>query len=300
MRSFLITALAATIAATGMFSLVQADVFRRTCSTPITYQVGEIDEEFRISSSTVKELLSESVTVWEENTQKDLFVHSTSSSDLVIDFTFDDRQRRTRTRSDIADNLSMLADSHAGLTNSIEEKRQQYESVRQSYEQTRQRYESDLAEFNRRVERLNERGSVPRRVKSELDAERQRLNRLRSSLEEVQSRLQSLRSDINGLAERSNRIAENYNRAAGTFEQRFGDGREFSQATYSDDTITVYQFNQADDLRLALTHELGHALGIRHVADSEAVMNRLMKDQPLSDISLTKADQQALANVCGR
>lgn len=300
MRSFLITALTTTIAATGMFSLVQADVFKRACSTPITYQVGEIDEEFRISSSTVKELLSESVAVWEENSKKDLFIHSTSSSDLVINFTFDDRQRRTRARSDIADDLSTLADSHAGLTDSIEDKRRQYESVRKTYEQTRQRYESDLAEFNNRVARLNERGSVPRSVVSELDAERQRLDRLRTSLEKVQGRLQSLRSDINRLAERSNRIAENYNQAAGTFEQRFGDGREFSQATYSDDTITVYQFNQADDLRLALTHELGHALGIRHVADSEAVMNRLMKDQPLSDISLTKADQQALANVCGQ
>lgn len=300
MRSFLITALATTIAATGMFSLVQADVFRRTCSTPITYQVGEIDEQFRISSSTVKELLSESVAVWEENTQNNLFTHSTTSSDLVVNFTFDERQRRTRARTDIADNLSTLADSHAGLTDSIKEKRQQYESIRQTYERTRQQYESDLDEFNQRVDQLNERGSVPRSVASELDAERQRLNSLRTSLEEAQSRLQSLRSDINRLAERSNRIAENYNQAAGTFEQRFGGGREFSQATYSDDTITVYQFNQADDLRLALTHELGHALGITHVADSEAVMNRLMKDQPLSDISLTRADQQALANVCGR
>jgi DNA repair exonuclease SbcCD ATPase subunit len=297
MRTLTITAFAVIIAATGMYSLVQADVFRRTCQTPIAYRVGEIDDGFQTNSSTVRELLSESVAVWERNADKDLFVYSTSSADLVVNFTFDERQKRTRTRMNIADNLSALADSHESLRESIEEKRQQYESIRQGYEQSRQNYEDQLAEFNARVDRWNKRGAIPDDVRSELSSERQRLDDLRLSLENVQTRLESLRTSINELAERSNAIAENYNQKASTFEERFGSSQEFSQATYSNDTITVYQFNQADDLRLAL---LGHALGIKHVNDPQAIMNRLMEDQPLSDLSLTQADERALTEVCGR
>lgn len=298
MRSLVITVLAVVIAATGMYSLVQADVFTRTCQTPISYRVGQIDGEFQISSSTVRELLSQSVSVWEENFNKDLFTYGSSSSDLVVNFTYDDRQRRTRARTEIADDLSSLADSHEGLTDSIDAKRQQYETVQQTYEQTRKRYEDRLASFNQRVDRWNQRDSVPTDVRSDLDAEREQLNQLRSSLEKVRTHLQQLRTDINRLAERSNSIAENYNRTAETFEDRFDNSQEFNQATYDGDTITVYQFNQADDLRLALTHEFGHALGIKHVSDAEAVMNRLMREQTLDEITLTAADKRALRKVC--
>ncbi len=300
MRSLVITILAVVIAATGMYSLVQADVFTRSCQTPISYSVGQIDEEFRVSSSTVRNLLSESVSVWEQNSEQDLFVHASGSSDLVINFTYDNRQQRTRARTEIADDLSSLADSHEGLTESINTKRQQYERVQQTYEQTRQRYEDRLASFNQRVDRWNQRDFVPADVRAELDTEREQLNQLRLSLEEVQTHLQQLRTDINQLAQRSNTIAENYNQTAETFEDRFDSSREFSQATYDGDTITVYQFNQADDLRLALTHEFGHALGIKHVSDPEAVMHRLMREQTLDNISLTAADQRALHNVCGQ
>lgn len=300
MRNLVITLLAVVIAATGMYSLVRADVFVRTCQTPISYRVGDIDDEFRIGSSSVRGLLTDAVSVWERNTDKDLFNYSTSSPELIVNFAYDQRQERTQTRNEINENLSSLAESHDSLTASIDQKRQAYESARQTYEQIRQRYERSLDEFNERVNRWNNENVVPSDVRESLAAERDRLNDVRTSLEEIQVRLEQLRTDINQLAARSNKIAETYNQTANTFAERFGGGRKFNQATYSDNNITVYQFNERSDLRLALTHELGHALGIRHVTNPQSVMYELMKNQPLANITLTAEDKQALTNVCGR
>jgi len=298
MRSVLITGLSVFIAGTGMFGLVQANVFQSGCNSPLTYQVGSIDSEFSVATSTVQNLLREAERTWEENTDEELFRHDQSGGQIEVDFVYDQRQRRTKTQDKLSESLSTLAQSHDGLTDDLKSKRSRYQHVSQQYQLVRQQYEENLADYNDRVQRLNQRGRISSETRVELDREQRRLSDVRTSLETTRDSLLSLRSEINNLTDQANRLAEQYNEAADTFESRFGTTSEFSQATYENDKITVYQFEQADDLRLALAHEFGHALGITHVNDPQAIMHRLMDQQPLDNLQLAPADRQALKETC--
>ena len=298
MRTTLITTLSVLVAGTAMYGLVQANVFRSGCSYPLTYQVGSIDSEFSVATSTVKDVLSDAEQAWEENTDKELFRYDPSGGHITVDFVYDKRQQRTETKNQLSDDLSTLAETHDGLTENLKTKRSRYQQIVENYQTVRRQYEASLEDYNQRVERLNRQGRISSGTRAELDQEKQRLSDVRASLQQTRESLLSLRSEINSLTDEANRLAEEYNQAANTFESRFGTTSEFSQATYESNTITVYQFEQADDLRLALAHELGHALGIDHVGDPQAVMYRLMDQQPLDDITLTAADQKALKETC--
>jgi len=298
MRTTLITVLSVVIAGTAMYSLVRANVFRAGCDYPLTYQVGEIDSEFGIGTSTVRGLLADAEQVWESNSKNELFRHDPKNGDIVIDFIYDQRQRRTETQDRLSENLSSLAESHDGLADSLESKRTDYQQLAERYETARRQYENNLQAYNQRAQGVRDRNSISPETLNQLNAERQDLEAVRSSLTEIRNRLTSLQSEINRITDQANSLAEDYNTAADTFESRFGTTNEFSQATYKNEVITVYQYQEHDDLRLALAHEFGHALGIGHVDKPQSIMYHLMDQQPLSRLNLTAADRQALRSTC--
>jgi len=297
MQQIVMTVLSVVIAGTGMYGLVQANVFRAGCNYPLTYQIGDIDPRFSITTSTVKTLLADAEAAWEANTDKELFRRDPNGR-VTVNFIYDKRQQRTETKDTLSESLSSLAESHSGLTDNLQTKRSRYQQIAEKYQSVRRQYETNLQDYNQRIQQLNQRNRVSQEIRDKLDQERKRLSNVRTSLQETRDNLLGLQSEINGLTDQANRLAEQYNEAANTFESRFGTTSEFSQATYEDSVINVYQFEQADDLRLALAHELGHSLGITHVKDPEAIMHRLMDQQPLDDLSLTSADQQALKDTC--
>lgn len=301
MRTLLLTAASTLVAGTGVFSLISAGAFASPCSQPITYQVGSIDPEFTIATSTVRGLLQDAEETWEAQTDTNLFTHAPESGELKIDFIFDERQRRTNLQEEFATNLSSLRDTHTNLTEVLQTRRETYEQRLAAYEQDRQAYEKRLAEYNQRVDKLNQRNRpVASSTKRELESTRKQLQETRENLQKRQDELNALRQEINELAQRSNSLAETYNQKASTFNERFGTTRKFDQAVYTGDTINVYQFKEASDLRLALVHEFGHALGINHVEDPKAVMHYLMDKQQLNPVAITEADMEALNRVCQR
>jgi predicted Zn-dependent protease len=85
-----------------------------------------------------------------------------------------------------------------------------------------------------------------------------------------------------------------------SYNTLYGENRRFHKGEYNGKEITIYQYQDRDDLILILAHELGHALGLNHVADPKAVMHELLSDQDLDTLTLTDADVQELHTACGR
>jgi len=286
------------ILAVATFSGISSSrLFAGPCAHPIPYRVGDIDSRFGVSTSTVKELLADAEEVWETPVDRELFVYD-SEADFVIDFEFDHRQQTTDTVRSYEDTLTDLEASHSEIINAYQSASNEYESRLNSYETQLNAYEADLEAYNQTVRDWNQQGGAPENERDDLIAEQERLRDELNRLETQQDDLEILRRQVNDLADRGNTVAAEYNETASTFTERFGSPREFSQAIFTGDKMTVYQFEDQSDLRLALTHELGHALGVGHVSSSDSVMYYLMEDQPLENISLTAEDQEALYNVC--
>ncbi|MEX2515048.1 MAG: matrixin family metalloprotease [Candidatus Paceibacterota bacterium] len=277
--------------------LSSSRLFAGPCTQPILYRIGVIDDRFGIATSTVMNLLQEAENVWEEPIDRELFTYD-ENADFTVNFEFDHRQQTTETANSYEDTLSNLEASHSEIINAYKEASSAYDARLSSYEDNLDAYEADLEAYNQTVREWNERGGAPKDVREELVTEQEQLRQQLQQLESQQQDLEVLREQVNELADRGNVVADEYNQTATTFSQRFGSPQEFSQATYTGDMINVYQFEGHDDLKLAMVHEFGHALGIGHVSSTDSVMYYLMEDQSLDDVELSQEDIAALYNVC--
>jgi len=79
----------------------------------------------------------------------------------------------------------------------------------------------------------------------------------------------------------------------------FSNGEEFEEGEYIRDAsgqrINIYEFGNETDLIRVLTHELGHALGLKHVTDPGAIMYELNQSD---NEALTEADIRELSSMC--
>jgi hypothetical protein len=162
-------------------------------------------------------------------------------------------------------------------------------------------YNQQVGAFNARAEAARRQGGATETVHRRLESDRRELDSVREGLERRQNELKELGETLNSLAVVINGMAENHNLDVANIRET-GDrlGPEFSEGEYVREkgrqAITVYHFSNRDVLVRVLTHELGHAMGIGHLENPQAVMHRLMRSQSLE---LTPEDVAALKGKCG-
>ena len=267
------------------------------CTQPLGYRLGQVDERFGLSPRALHDAIRQAEQVWEAALGKNLFEYDPTAR-LAINLVFDERQQTALASQRLAHKLEQTASSHATLAESYAYWHQVLNEKTQAYERAVADYQARGEQYQANVQKWNAQGGAPRQVYTDLENERQELHVLQQQLDSDRADLQSLVETVNTLAERSRTLTVTYNRQVKTYKNLYGEDRHFHKGEYNGKAITIYQFHDVNDLILVLAHELGHALGVEHVKNPEAVMHDSIGEQDLEPITLAPEDIRALRRAC--
>jgi hypothetical protein len=269
----------------------------RPCTKPITYSIGTVDSKFNMSQDEFLSVAEQAEKIWEDPMNRNLFQYDPSAR-FKINLIYDSRQQQTQEAKSAEGQLNNLELSH-------DQASQEYASLSAAskkkvddYNKAVADYKNDLDKYNKEVAYWNQKGGAPADEYDKLKKKKKDLDSAFSQLEQQRKEANGLVNQANALAQKSNQIAQNYNSNLNNYKNKFGESREFDKGVYDGNSINIYQFNDVSDLRLALAHEMGHALGIDHLSQPESIMYYMMGEQDLDNPKASSEDVDALKGAC--
>jgi uncharacterized phage infection (PIP) family protein YhgE len=267
------------------------------CSRPFTYSIGNVDPKFGISQENFLKTVVESEKIWEDAMGMNIFEYD-PKSEFKINLVYDERQQMSDEAKKINQELSGLKQNINTLDSKYNSLKATYEKKAKSYQSAVAGYNKDAKNYQKDVEYWNLKGGAPKDEFERLQNKQSSLEKQLENLESRKKELDKLADEVNSLASKENKTVANYNQNIETYKNKFGASREFEKGVYSGGEINIYQYNEISDLRLTLSHELGHARGIGHVENSKSLMYYLMSDQDINKPSLTNEDIFAIKSIC--
>ena len=269
----------------------------RPCTEPLTYRIGKVDERFGLSHPEAAGAVGKAAMIWEKAASRALLRESPEGL-IEINFIYDYRQEATDKLKLLSYNIDNTRNSYDDLKNHLERLKREYDQKSSALSGDFSSYNAQVNAFNNEAETARQQGAITETVHKRLTLQRETLHSLRDALQARQEELSRLIDTINNLVTAINEIAANLNLDLVHY-QNTGDtlGREFHEGNYIVDkgkrAINIYQFSNRTRLIRVLSHEFGHALGLKHSDRPEAMMYRLNQADSLElaqdDIALLNA-----------
>lgn len=283
------------IVAGGIFAYNR--ILAQPCARPLEYSIGTFDAKFGIDREQFLADIKMGERVWEKAAGKDLFNYSPDAG-FKVNLIYDERQRAVISKQRTESGLQAAEDAFRSADQKFAMMKASYEARSAEYESRVARFKKDQATYEAEIAYWNSQGGAKPSDYRKMEEERQRLNAVAQMLNSEAAKLNQASDELNNLLKLRNEAAKNYNALVQSYNAKYASGLEFDQAEYrsGENEINVYEFKTRDDLRLALAHELGHALGLDHVENSASVMYYMSGGQ--GQFVLSAEDLAELRNVC--
>ena len=272
------------------------------CVEPITYSIGSFDRKFGVSYSDFLEALRDAEEIWEQPLGQELFNYSSERGELVVNLIYDHRQEVTNTLAEIGEEVEETEATYKTLFNSFKSLKSKYDADGIVYDGLVEEFNKKNNEYQNLVQAWN---NGPRTSKEEfrnLEEKKIELQKDLADLRLYETDLNEQTRNINAFVEKLNRLARSLNLDVEKFNTIGATrGETFTGGLYIIDpqgktNIDIFEFKNREKLVRVLAHELGHALGLEHIDNSNAIMYHLNK----GDASvLTEADIKVLKELCG-
>jgi hypothetical protein len=269
----------------------------KPCSKSLEYSIGRIDSKFNISPDEFSGLAREAEKLWNDAAGKPL-LHYNPNSPFKINLLYDERQAQTDAAEDMESKLQDLEATHNELENQANSLNKTYKKKLSVYESAISDYKKRIKKYNDDVKYWNEKGGAPKETYDVLQKEKKGIDDEYKDLEKMRNEVNNLAGKNNEIASKDAGIVNNYNASIMTYKKRYGGTREFEKGIYDGQEINIYQFKEKADLRLTLVHEMGHALGLDHVENTESIMYYMIGDQDMDNPKFSGEDIAELNKAC--
>src|SRR3989338_1191604 len=270
------------------------------CEKPIIYTIGTFDRRFNISQKDFLAALAEAESVWEKPSGIELFTYDPARAELVINLIYDYRKEVTSTLSGLENAVEKDKATYNALETRYATLKAEYNSAKSVYDTRVKAFDDANATYQRQVESWNRGKKTSKPQFDQLETARAALETEIIKLKVLEARLNEMVGEINSLVGILNRLVKSLNLNVETYNTIGASrGESFTGGIYYSDEvkrgIDIYEFSNREKLVRVMAHELGHALGIEHVDDPEAIMYYLNEGD--AEV-LTKADLAALKVLC--
>lgn len=269
------------------------------CQAPVTYSLGTFDNRFDVDKNEFVAALHEAEALWESTLNQDLF-KETQNGELAINLVYDYRQAGTEYLHDLGVDIASNNQSYDSLKAEYDKTFTVYQEQKHDLDVLLKAHEAHVADYNEAVAKAQDKGGATPKEFKQFEEQRQALNTETDTINAKVASINTSADAVNVLADSLNALADRLNLTADKYNT-IGDslGDEFVEGTFGASSegqeINIYQFEDHDKLVRVLAHELGHALGLEHVEDPDAIMYRLNESE---NGSMTEADISALKHLC--
>jgi len=284
----------------ALIGTIAVFLYRQTlspCEKTLEYSIGRFDTQFGISKEDFKSYIAESEKVWEKTLDKNVFVYN-PNAEFKINLIYDERQITTIQKQKTEFGLSAVENEFKKLDMEFGIFKSEYDQKVSLYESALNLYESRKSVYDEKVSFWNSKGGAPKGEYQSLEAEIKYLNSEAEKLNAEISSINAMARQLNILLKERNSKALEYNKIAEEYNKKYNGGLEFNQAEYTGNEINVYQFGSKKDLIFAVTHELGHALGMDHTENTTSIMYYISGSNVQSSPVLSEEDLAELNRVC--
>lgn len=254
----------------------------------VYYRIGAVDPRFNLSQSQLIALAKEATDIWHQGSHKTLFVYDPQAS-LAINLIYDNRQAETNLRDSTKHQLESQLIAQKSHVSQFEQAQDQLKREHMQIEIRRANFRQQQGSYNRSVDSWNTLGNADAYTRQQLAQQRRNLDEEEQQINQDIDRYNLHVQQINQNAQQLNQQAASFNQNVDQYRTRFTP-REFEKGVYNGHEINIYEFGSTDELRIAIAHELGHALGLGHNTDPYALMYPTMQKQNMQNFRLTAAD----------
>jgi len=281
----------------GIVRLIESRV--APCAQPVTYSIGEVDSQFGISKAKLVVDLKEAESIWEKPSDKNLFEYKESGGSVTVNLVYDERQAATDKLRAAGMQIDRSTASYDALKRQYDTLTARVEKEQSQYQSAIAAYKRDEASYNAQVQQANRSGGAKPAEYQRLQAQKAALEQQFANIKVLEGKFNADVDTLNALATTLNQLIVQLNINVDQYNRTGASAGEFEEGLYSMvrgiETIDIYEYSDHTQLVRVLAHEMGHALGLEHVADSKAIMYKINQGKSLA---ATKADEAELDRVC--